>query len=176
MSEPLPGTKLTTITIDAATPDVIGALMQQITNKVIESIPEGTFEKIASEIVSSGEVVYNYSRYYNGSSESVRYNLSDSAKKYASGLIEKQINKLVEKHLESIETKKAIVELVEIGISQAMQEIPKIAAKEIVRRMTGTFLGTHEQMYQEGISLQNNDRINKISQELFNRQILNNII
>jgi hypothetical protein len=175
MNEQLPGVKLTSIQIDAASPDLIGTLIQQITDKVIQAIPEGTFEKIASEVITQGSVVYKGKTGY-GSDATIKYELSNEAKHYAAKLIEKKLNELVEKYIQSPETKKAIVDLVEIGMAEALKEIPGIVARQASQRMVSCFMGSHQEDFEKYNSIKTFERVEKISQELYQKNILSSFI
>jgi hypothetical protein len=175
MNEQLPGVKLTSIQIDAASPDLIGTLMQQITDKVIQAIPEGTFEKIADEVISHGSVVYKGKTGY-GSDATIKYELSNEAKHYAANLIDKKLKELVEKYIQSSETKKAIVDLVEIGMAEALKEIPVIVAKQASQRMTNCFMGNQQEDFERLNNIKTFERVQKISQELYQKNILSSFI
>jgi hypothetical protein len=58
-----PGVKLTSVTVHAASPDVIGSLMKEITERVIASIPPDTLSGIAADALRSGVVLVKRNAY-----------------------------------------------------------------------------------------------------------------
>jgi len=141
-AEKIDGLNLTKIEVTAASPDVIGGLMKQITAAVLAAIPEGTIAKVASEIIQRGEVVYAQRRSsYSNEQESVSYGLSNEAKKATIELLKKEIEKQVQAYLGEEAVKQIIAAQVVEGMKQAIEEIPRFAAKIAAERIGYTMMG-----------------------------------
>lgn len=132
------GCKLTTVTVNAASPDVVGALMKQITEAVMKAIPEGAIEKIAEEMIKEGKVVYERTQRgysYSSSKETVIYELSVEARTLLAELLGIEIKRQVEAYLAEDSTKAQVAEAVFLGVAQALQDAPRWAAKVAGERM-----------------------------------------
>ncbi|MFA6132640.1 MAG: hypothetical protein WC869_01335 [Phycisphaerae bacterium] len=132
------GVALTSVTINAASPDVIGSLMKRVTEEVMKLIPEDAIAKIASEVLSQGKVVTERARNsWAGDRETVRreYNLSDDAKDKFVKLVETSISKQVNEYFDDAEVKKLIAEAVRIGVQHGIEAIPAYAAKRTAERL-----------------------------------------
>jgi hypothetical protein len=141
-AEKVDGLNLTKIEVTAASPDVIGGLMKQITAAVLAAIPEGTIAKVASEIITRGEVIYRQRRCsYSNDTEEVSYHLSNEAKKATIELLKKEIDKQVQAYLGDEAVKQIITAQVVEGMKQAIEQIPAFAAKIAAERIGYTMMG-----------------------------------
>ena len=141
-AEKVDGLNLTEIKVTAASPDVIGGLMKQITAAVLAAIPAGTIEKVAMEIIQRGEVIYSQRRSsYSNDTENVSYHLSNEAKKATIELLKKEIDRQVQAYLGDEAVKQIIAAQVVEGMKQAMEQIPLFAAKLAAERIGYTMMG-----------------------------------
>lgn len=141
-AEKVDGLNLTKIEVTAASPDVIGGLMKQITAAVLAAIPAGTIEKVAAEIIQRGEVIYSQRRGgYSNDREDVVYRLSDEAKKMTIELLKKEIEKQVSAYLDEAAVKQIVAAQVVEGMKQAIEQIPHFAAKLAAERIGYTMMG-----------------------------------
>ena len=144
-AEKVDGLNLTKIEVTAASPDVIGGLMKQITQAVLAAIPAGTIEKVASEIIARGEVIYvQRTSSYSNSTENVSYNLSNEAKKATIELLKKEIEKQVNAYMQEEAVKQIIAAQVVEGMKQAIEQIPVFAAKLAAERIGYTMMGQYD--------------------------------
>lgn len=166
-----PGVKLTSVTINAASPDVIGALLKEITDKVLAAIPPDTVEAIASDVIRGGAVVYK--RYAYGSTTSETFRLSDEASALTVTKTKAIIEKAVEDHLAKATTQAVIAQLVEVGIAAALAEAPKVAARAVATRMANAYIGDLDEHQIANQMTIDRERINRLVETLFQRGVIN---
>ncbi len=133
------GVALTSVTVNAASPDVIGSLMKRVTEEVMKLIPEGALEKIAQEVIRDGGVL-RYEREY-GRQEVKRVALSNLASDACAKLIEREISRQVELYLAEATVKQVVANGIKEGISHALVNLPFIAAKQFGERLGHFMVG-----------------------------------
>jgi DNA-binding transcriptional regulator YhcF (GntR family) len=166
-----PGIKLTSITINAASPDVIGTLMQEITNKVIEAIPPDTLANIAADVIRNGVVLVKRNSYGSNTQES--FGLSEEARAVTVKILTPLIEKVVQAHLDKPETKELIAQLVEIGIAEGLRQAPITAAQVVAKRMAGAYVGESDEVFRNNFNYKTSERVQKLIDTLFQRGIIN---
>lgn len=144
-AQPIEGVKLTQVVIDAASPDVVGSLMKQITEAVLKAIPESAIDKIAREVIERGEVVtQERSSSYSRDTEPKRTVLSNVAKQKFLELVTKAIEKQVAAYFAEDSVRTLVSDLVREGVAAGMAELPNYAAKLTAERLGGTVMGSFE--------------------------------
>ena len=151
------GVSLQTITVNAASPDVIGAVLKKITDSVMEAIPEEAFKKIAEETIKDGSIIYEEKRYYGGSEE-VKYNISKNAGKYFSELVDNAVKQSVVEVFKTEEVQDLIHKMVKAGAQEALKLVPKLAVNAFADTITKNITGKT----QEDINYLN-DSINELN-------------
>jgi hypothetical protein len=162
-----PGVKLTTLTINAASPDVIGTLMQEITNKVIAAIPPDTLANIAADAVRNGVVLVKRNSFGSNTQES--FVLSEEARAVTVKILTPLIAEAVAVHLAKEETKAVIAQLVEVGIAEGLRQAPITAAQVVAKRMAGAYVGESDDAYKVSQAQIDHDRVNRLVDTLFQR-------
>ena len=139
---PMNGVKMTEVTVTAASPDVVGRLMQQITDAVLAAIPAGSIEKIAAEVIEQGQVVRQVrSHSYSRDVETVTYSLSDDAKAKVTEKLKIEIEKQVNAYLGEQAIKQLVSECVAKGVAEGIAQLPFHAAQVTCQRMGGVLMG-----------------------------------
>lgn len=166
-----PGVKLTSVTINAASPDVIGTLMTEITNKVIAAIPPDTLANIAADAIRNGIVLVRRNSYGSNTQES--FGLSEEARAVTVKILTPLIEKAVQAHLDKPETKELIAQLVEIGIAEGLRQAPITAAQVVAKRMAGAYVGESDEVFRNNFNYNTSERVQKLIDTLFQRGIIN---
>ena len=165
-----PGVKLTSVTISAASPDVIGSLMKEITDRVIASIPPDTLSGIAADALRSGVVLVK--RNSCGSNTQESFVLSDEARSVTVKTLIPLVEKAVREHLEKEQTKAVIAQLVEIGVADGLRQSPAMAAQIVAKRMAGAYVGESDDAYKVSQAQMDHDRVNRLVMTLFDRGVI----
>lgn len=174
-AEKLEGVNLTTITVNAASPDVIGAILKKITDEVMKAIPEGALEKIAKEVIASGKITWwrkSSNSWGNGSNEEL--SLADETKQRLGKLMEVTIHEQLTAYLATPEIRKIIADQVATGVQNALAELPRTTGKQFLERLTGQILGdTHMVQTHIGADLQSlADAVGRTQQALLQKGVL----
>lgn len=169
-----PGVKLTSVTINAASPDVIGTLMKEITDRVVASIPPDTLSNIAAEAIRNGVVIVKQSAHGFRATDS--FVLSDEARSVTVKMLTPLIEKAVQQHLEKPETKELIAKLVELGITEGMRQAPMMASQVVAKRMAGLYVSNDDQIFRDQHSEEERMRFNRLVDTLMSRGVINNPI
>ena len=167
-----PGVSLTSVTINAASPDVIGSLMKEITDRVIAAIPPDTLSGIAADAIRNGIVLVKRNSYGSNTQES--FVLSDEARAVTVKILTPLIEKAVQAHLEKAETKAVIAQLIEVGIADGLRQAPMVAAHVIAKRMAGAYVGESDEVFRVLLTQTDHERVNKLIDVLFQRGIITN--
>ena len=138
-AKPLDGVALTSVTVNAASPDVIGSLMKRVTEEVMKLIPEGALAKIAEEVLRDGGVL-RYSAEY-GRQEVKRVALYQMASDACAKLLEQEISRQVELYLAETAIKQTVANGIKEGIDHALRNLPFIAAKKFGERLGHFMVG-----------------------------------
>lgn len=141
MSDTLPdGVALTKVEINAMTPDVVAAVLKQITDNVLKLIPEGSLEKIAKEVMSSGRICTKQKDHWGDWKDKEYLVLADEAKKMLADKIKPMLEKQVYAYFETAEVQGMIQQAVSDGVATALGEIHAVVAKTALQRLTGVML------------------------------------
>lgn len=139
------GVAFTTLQINAASPDLITAVMKKVTEEVMKAIPEGAIEKIAKEVLSSNAVVIETIRrspWGRDEKEVKEHVLSNIAKEHFLMLVKPAIEARVRAYFEQKETLDLVHDMVAAGIKKAFEEFPAFAANIALQRLGHTVMQT----------------------------------
>ena len=143
-AQPIDGVKLTSLTINAASPDVIGSLLKQITEQVLAQIPAEAITKIASEALSGGKLVTKRVNRQYGGDEVTTYSLTEDANAQLGRLLTEEVKRQVGAYMDEESTKQLVGQLVAQGIESALGQVATLAAHTAAQRLGSTMMGSWE--------------------------------
>lgn len=169
---PVEGATLTSVTVNAASPDVVGTLMKQITAKVMEAIPAGSFERIAQEVLASGSIVTMVRDRWEGNKQE-RYVFSDAARQKFKELVDDEIKRQVQAYFNENDVQRMVANAVAEGVASSIAEVPGYAAQLAMKRMGDTMMGSWDASVQRTNLDDVRASLAKTQQALLERKIIN---
>jgi len=132
---PLEGVSLQTLTINAASPDVLGAVLKRITDETMKLIPEDTIQNIAKDVIAGKEVVIGKDQYSGTYQKSITWSASTAVNKTMSDAFKDDIVKATNKIRESEEYKNAVRSIALMTAKEFLREgVPQMAMQHFAQQ------------------------------------------
>jgi len=132
---PLEGVSLQTLTINAASPDVLGAVLKRITDETMKLIPEDTIQNIAKDVIAGKEVVIGKDNYSGTYQKTITWSASTAVNKAMSEAFKDDIVKATNKIRESEEYKNAVRSIALMTAKEFLREgVPHMAMQHFAQQ------------------------------------------
>ena len=132
---PLEGVSLQTLTINAASPDVLGAVLKRITDETMKLIPDDTIKNIAKDVIEGKEVVIGKDNYSGTYQKTITWSASTSVNKAVSEAFKDDIVKATNKIRESEEYKTAVRSIALMTAREFLREgLPNMAMQHFAQQ------------------------------------------
>lgn len=149
------GVKLETLTINAATPDLVGQIFKKITDEVMNKIPPEVIEKIAQDVIATHGMLST--REWDGYARQYKEREIFNAKNYIAAEMRDRLKKSVDETVELLwrrpETAEAVRDIAIEAFTSSLHNIPQMLATNFYARVSGMMFGNSADVVQYASSV-----------------------
>lgn len=154
MSDPEPvdsSAGLHSVTVTAATPDVVGRLCKEIADRILSALPEGAIDNIVKDALNKGIIFVKNTKGW-GESERTVFDITDKTKEVLASLLHRRVESILNQLWTKPETIDFIKEVSIKAFTEMMSALPYIASAVFTSQVTGLFNVAGERVSNDKLS------------------------